>query len=630
MNKFLTVTILLTPFFLIAQFYPTDKIDPKLKENAYAVIREANLEINLNSINEFKSTEEVVISVLEKSGDSFVDAHQFYDPNTKIDFFEAEIYDASGKLTRKYKIKELSDASAVSGGQLYTDDRIKYLNFTPVTYPYTVKYKIITTNKNTLFLPRWTPIKYSNLSIENSKYNFNNNTNFTIRSLDKNTKEFNIQKTQNGNNYSYQLKDFKPLQEEDMMRSWRKIIPQVIIASNQINIDGTQGQFDNWKDYGKWSYNNLVKSKLDFSPSQKTYFTELVKDAKSDKEKIDILYQHMQKKVRYIGVQLGIGGLSPFPNTYVENKSYGDCKALSNYMIGMLDAVGIKGYHTILYADENQTDIDTEMMYQQGNHMIVYVPLKDENIWIEATSQTAPLNYLGEMSGNRKVYIFDENGGKIIDSQKFDQQNNILTTKGIIQIKEDGTTDFKLSESAKGIFYENVTSIEKMIEKDKIDLLKRKYSQLSQPTFANISLNNNKAEIDFLIQFEAKSNNYAKKQGNSLIFNLIPINNEVTTVKKAKAREFDFEIQRGYTDIMEFEIHLPPSIKNELILPPLELNSEFGNYELKLEKKNKNIYLLTRIYQQNKGVYDKNKFNDYVEFRRKVAAQDNIKTLIEL
>ena len=113
MNKSLTTLLLFSPFYLFSQFYPIDQINPEIKKEAYAVIRNANTEISLNAVNEFKFNEEVIISVLEKSGDGYVDAHQFYDPNTKIDFFEAEIYDASGKSIRKYKIKDFLDVRAL-------------------------------------------------------------------------------------------------------------------------------------------------------------------------------------------------------------------------------------------------------------------------------------------------------------------------------------------------------------------------------------------------------------------------------------------------------------------------------------------------------------------------------------
>lgn len=630
MKHLLSTTLLFLPLSIFAQFYPINQIPAELKQDAYAVVRSDKTDIQLNAINEYKHTNEVVITVLDKSGDNYVGAYQYYDPNTKIETFEAEIFDGSGKSIRKFKSKDLADASAVTGGQLYTDNRIKYLGFTPTFYPYTVRYKITTSNKNTLFFPRWSPITNNNLAIESSTYTFTNNSSAKIRHLENNLNGYQISKQKTDKSFVYELKNLKPLHSEDIMINWRKITPNVVFASNQINIDGRQGNFDNWNDYGKWSYSNLINGKLDFTPTQKSYFQNLVKDAKTDKEKVAILYQYMQKKVRYIGVQLGIGGLSPFPNSYVESKSYGDCKALSNYMIGMLDAVGIKGYHTILYADNTIVDIDDKMMYQQGNHMIVYVPLADEDIWVEATSQTSPFNHLGNASGNRNVYIFDQEGGRIIPSQTFDHKNNILTTKGKIEITADGNAKINLHETSKGLFYDDNSYVKSLVHKDQVDYFKRKFPVLAQPNIENIKYENDWKNASFETFLDVSSSNFAKKQGNNLIFNLIPANNETTTIKKAKNRNFDFQISRGYTDIMEFEISIPNNVKTPIHLDPITINSEFGSYHLTIEKTTDNKYILKRTYQQIKGNYDKSKFNDYVEFRRQIAANDNIKTLIEL
>ena len=629
--KTLYSKLLLTlPISIFAQFFPVDNIPQELKTNSNAIVRSEETLVTLNSVNDYKYSNEIVITVFEKSGDSFVDTSEMYDPNTKIDVLEFEIYDAAGKSVKKYKLKDFADASAVTGGQLYTDNRVKYLEYTPTFYPYTVRFKVSTTNKNTLFLPRWFPIQRDNQAIESSRFTFKNNSTSTIRHLEKNLNNYSITKNIDATTFSYELKNQKAIVQEDNMVSWRNFLPHVVLASDQINIDGTQGKFDNWEDYGKWSHKNLVAHKLDFTPAQKSFFQDLVKDAKSEREKVEILYNYMQKKVRYIGVQLGIGGLSPFPNSYVESKSYGDCKALSNYMVGMLDAVGIKAYHTILTADDTSIDINDEMMYQQGNHMIVYVPLKDEEIWVEATSQTSPFNHLGEMSGNRKVYIFDENGGKVISSQNFDHQNNLLTTKGVINIGLDGNTDFVINETSQGLFYDDNSYYKSLVRKDQESSYKRKFPNLVLPTIQDISFKDSWKDAKFETHLKISSKNYVKKQGNNLIFNLIPINNEISTLKTAKQRNYDFHVHRGYTDYIEFEINVPQGLKSEIKIQPIDLKSEFGSYQLTVEKVNNSKYIIKRKYQQIKGNYDKSKFNDYVEFRRQVASNDNIKTLLEL
>lgn len=625
-------TLLFSTFicsFIYAQNYAVDQIPADLVKDAYAVVRQNDEKIELLKVDELKYTENVVVTVLSKAGDNYVGAQAYYNPNTKIDVFEATLYDAFGKEVKKFKSKDLLDQSAVSNGQMYTDDRIKYLNFTPTSYPYTIHYKITTTTKNTIGIPKWFPIKAPNLSVEKSSYQFSNKTNATIRLKENNFTGFNIQKTGDQNNLNYTFNHISAFNEEDKMVSIRNIFPNAILASNQINIDGVKGNYDNWNDYGKWTYTYLVNGKQDFTSPQKEYFKGLVKDAKSDKEKVQILYKHLQKKVRYIGVQLGIGGLSPYPASYVESKSYGDCKALTNYMLSMLDAVGIKSYYTEVHSGSSPKDMTEDMMYLQGDHVILYVPLKDEDIWLETTSQTSAFNYLGDFTANRKVFILDETGGKIIPSQQFKPETNQLLVNGTATISADGTLNTKLSEVSKGLIYENLARYAQLTEKD-LDLrLKNRFSNLQGIKFNKKEFNDNWNEAIFTSNFDFSVPNYAKIQGNNIIINIIPINREETSLKKTKDRKFDFKVESGYVDEVSYVLTIPSGYKMPQRFETINVKSVFGEYSLEINPKDQNNFEIKRVYTQLTGDFSKEKYNEYVEFRRQIAGYDNTKLLLE-
>ena len=625
-------TLLFSTFicsFIYAQNYAVDQIPADLVKDAYAVVRQNDEKIELLKVDELKYTENVVVTVLSKAGDNYVGAQAYYNPNTKIDVFEATLYDAFGKEVKKFKSKDLLDQSAVSNGQMYTDDRIKYLNFTPTSYPYTIHYKITTTTKNTIGIPKWFPIKAPNLSVEKSSYQFSNKTNATIRLKENNFNGFNIQKTGDQNNLNYTFNHISAFNEEDKMVSIRNIFPNAILASNQINIDGVKGNYDNWNDYGKWTYTYLVNGKQDFTSPQKEYFKGLVKDAKSDKEKVQILYKHLQKKVRYIGVQLGIGGLSPYPASYVESKSYGDCKALTNYMLSMLDAVGIKSYYTEVHSGSSPKDMTEDMMYLQGDHVILYVPLKDEDIWLETTSQTAAFNYLGDFTANRKVFILDETGGKIIPSQQFKPETNQLLVNGAATISADGTLNTKLSEVSKGLIYENLARYAQLTEKD-LDLrLKNRFSNLQGIKFNKKEFNDNWNDAIFTSNFDFSVPNYAKIQGNNIIINIIPINREETSLKKTKDRKFDFKVESGYVDEVSYVLTIPSGYKVPQRFETINVKSVFGEYSLEINPKDQNNFEIKRVYTQLTGDFSKEKYNEYVEFRRQIAGYDNTKLLLE-
>lgn len=629
MNKILYFFILFVSSISFGQSFHFQAIPSNLLKDAYAVVRFNETSVDLVNNNLMKISKNVAITVLDKSGDRYASAYAHYNPNTKIDLAEATLYNAQGQQVKKFKSKDFQDMSAVSSGQMYTDDRVKYLNFTPISYPYTLHYQINVSTKNTLFIPKWFPIDNEHLAIEKSIYQFSNKTAAHIRSKEYNFKGSNIIREGNENNFTYRITDIPAVIEEEKMLPWNKIFPYVVFASNTITYDGVSGEFDNWESYGKWSYDHLVANRLDLTPQQKSQYQTMVAGAKSEKEKIEILYKHLQQKVRYIGVQLGIGGFSPFPASYVESKSYGDCKALSNYMIAMLDAVDIKGYHTVLHAGDRE-DISEDFMYQQGNHMIVYVPLRDEEIWLEATSQDTAFNYLGNFGSNRKVLIYSEEGGRVIDSQQLGLNENMLSVQGEAKLSSDGRMNFNFTEESSGLLYDNAYRYGTYAPKDLEASLKRKFNHLHGVTIEEKEFENNWKEAKFIANYKLNIPTYAKKQGNMFIFNLIPVNQEQTSIKKVKSRTFDFTIDYAYIDEISYTLTIPNFMEQEIIFEPIHLSTEFGVYSLTMDKMDPNHYKITRRYQQFEGIFSKDKYNDYVDFRRQISGYDQAKILIDL
>src|SRR4030095_3800912 len=139
-------------------------------------------------------------------------------------------------------------------------------------------------------------------------------------------------------------------------------------------------------------------------------FNNLVKDAPSESEKIKRIYEYMQNNFRYVSIQLGIGGYRPFSATFTDQKKYGDCKGLSNYMKAALKSVGIKSHIAIINAQYNAEPVDPDFPANNFNHAILCVPGKD-TIWLECTSSSAEFGKLGTFTENRNALLVTENGG---------------------------------------------------------------------------------------------------------------------------------------------------------------------------------------------------------------------------
>src|SRR5690606_4540730 len=103
----------------------------------------------------------------------------------------------------------------------------------------------------------------------------------------------------------------------------------------------------------------------------------------------------------------------------VEKTGYGDCKALSNYMVALLGSVGIKGYYSLIMAGENFTPLQTDFPSSQFNHVVVAVPNGSDTLWLECTSQTQPFGYLGSFTDDRYALMILDDGATLVKTGSY-------------------------------------------------------------------------------------------------------------------------------------------------------------------------------------------------------------------
>ena len=174
------------------------------------------------------------------------------------------------------------------------------------------------------------------------------------------------------------------------------------------------------------------------------------KDAKTENEKIKIIYQYLQKNFRYVSIQLGIGGYKPFPASFTDQKKYGDCKGLSFYMHAILSSLGIKSYVALINAEYNREPVDPAFPCNQFNHMILCVPNAKDTTWLECTSRTNDFGVLGSFTENRNALLITAEGGELVKTPVSRASDNIFNSKTTVELDEDGSGKATLAIDLKG------------------------------------------------------------------------------------------------------------------------------------------------------------------------------------
>ena len=310
--------------------YSSILIPAELLKNANAVVRNNATTIDVYSTDEMTVKVDRVVTVLNKLGNGKVGAYIGYDDNSKIAKLSAKIYDAAGREIKKVSKNKFVDVSAFDGGTLYSDSRVKYLDYTPISYPYTVHLQYEYNTSSTGFLQNWSPLEGYLVSIENNSYVVNLN-NGKIRVKELNFEGYEIEKSVSESKVFYSVKNISAIKNESLSPSLTAYKPKALVALNNFKTDGVDGYYTNWDEFGRWMYSSLLDRRGIVDGATKIKILDLVKGVEDPIEKAKIVYNFMQNKTRYISVQVGIGGIQPIPANEVDNVGYGDCKGLTNY-----------------------------------------------------------------------------------------------------------------------------------------------------------------------------------------------------------------------------------------------------------------------------------------------------------
>ncbi len=142
---------------------------------------------------------------------------------------------------------------------------------------------------------------------------------------------------------------------------------------------------------GRW-YGSLQKERVQPGPEVRAKAAELTKGAVDEDAKILAIYNYVSTQYRYIGIAFGLGRFQPHSATEVLSNQYGDCKDKHTLLASLLQAVGITAYPALI-SSGNKVDPDVPSV-SQFNHVITVLPRGNNYLWLDTTSELAPLAYL--------------------------------------------------------------------------------------------------------------------------------------------------------------------------------------------------------------------------------------------
>ena len=603
--------------------YHIRNIPEELISNSYLVIRSSNETFEIINVDKGIYKVEVVKTILREEmaeeGYFVVDYDQF----RKVKDINAAAYDAYGNEIERLKKSDLFDQSYVSG--FMDDSRIKVADLRQQKYPYTIEYSYEIEFDGLFYYPGWHPIEGSNISVQKSQYSI-----IYEEGLKPKFKEFDIPvdaRSTISNGITWKVENLAAIEREPYGPSYWNSFPKVVLAPNEFSIDGHEGNLESWESLGKWFY-KLNDGRDILNDGTVAMLNEMVANVDNEKQKVKIIYEYLQSRTRYVSVQLGIGGWQTFEASFVDDKGWGDCKGLTNYTKAMLKAVGISSNYALVKAGEYAEPMITDFPSNQFNHVILFVPLKNDTVWLECTSQQNAFGYLGTFTGNRDVLVVTEDGGSVVKTPRYLPEDNRQNRKIEILVEKDGSAMVQSSTVYTGVQTEN-NYMNFMIHKSPDEQKKWLYKTVDIPTFqiekfSFVETKNSIPEVEEKIDISIKK--YASLSGKRMFLSPNLMSKYDYIPKKITSRRTDVIIRTGFVDTDTIRILLPEGIYPEHLPESESFESKFGKYSSKTELVN-GVIIYTRRFEMYDGKYPPTDYEELREFSKNVQQADKAKAV---
>ncbi len=534
------VIIIHVPSFAQIFNYAAFTIPDSLKKDADVVVREEKIKFTIKDINSAKFEVHQVITILNEDGSQYLNFNEFSYKFRTLDDAEIKVYDAMGIKKNTYSKKEM--ISLNYGDGLVPEGKVTYFNVAPLSFPFTVEFNYTVKYKGLFSYPGYlfqTPYQ----SVQQGVFEVEAPTNLLFRYKILNCIYKPVITKLNGNElYRWEVKNLPAYKIEKYIGAADNFVPQVMLAPNKFQLEDYDGDMTSWKNFGTWM-NDLYIKTTSLTNEKKQFYQSMVKNVSTDKEKASILYNYMQSNMRYVSIQLGIGGLRPFPASFVDEKKYGDCKALSNYLKSALDAVGVKSNVVIIQGSSKPKNVFEDFPANYFNHVILCVPQPKDSIWLECTSTTLPFAQLGSFTENRRAMLVTDNGGVLINTPKSNYKTNTANISTTISVSDDGTAKLISNQILYGEDRNNLLMEFHDLKEDAKRTYLIKNTDWKQPDYFNVKNSLGKENPYNLILEMEYSKIFSFKAGSKYFFEprLYPILKEEIPETENRVRDYYFE-----------------------------------------------------------------------------------------
>jgi hypothetical protein len=573
---------------------------PAHDEKTSAVVLYSEVTLSVQGNGKIYRTERRALKILRPDGRQYADVLADFDAESKIINMHGWCIPAQGK---DYEVKDKdaleTSLRGVEDGQLVTDLKTKVLTIPAADPGNIIGYEVQQEVRPYVLQDSW-DFQTVDTPVREAHYTLQLPSGWEYKAAWLNYPK--AEPSASGNQWQWVVKDVEAIRREDAMPPWGAVAGLMLVSL--FPPSGAQNKgFENWTDMGRWEF-GLEQGRLEPSPEIKQKVAELTASQTTQLDKMRALAQFAQKDIRYVGIQLGIGGWQPHPAAQIFTHRYGDCKDKATILGTMLKEIGVTSYHVSVNTERGAVTPTTPAT-RWFNHEIIAVKLPDAMndpslvavlnhpklgrlLIFDPTDDMTPFGKLrGALQSNYAMLVTDQ-GGELIELPRLPAGLNGVQRSAKLVLSPNGTltgdvTETRVGDRAAAERYA-LRSVTKDIDRIKpveslLAISLTKFA-LTKASITNLNLN----DEPFIFNYSLVAQSYAKTAGNLLLVRPRVLGVKADAVMETKEpRKFPVEFEGPALDSDTFEITLPAGFEVSDLPPAVDADYDFASYHSKTE-----------------------------------------------
>jgi hypothetical protein len=443
------------------------------------------------------------------------------------------------------------------------------------------------------------------------------------------------------NHWEWTARDLPGVQEEAMMPPLLTIRGRMGIAYYR---PGAGANASSWKALGDW-YTGLTTGRRDPTPEITSQVQSLIAGKADFDSKLRALTGFLQSEVRYVAIEIGVGGFQPHPVGEIFHYRYGDCKDKAALLSSMLQVAGIHSDFVLI--DTDRGFVNPAVPSTWFDHAILAIELpvdvKDDSyrsvvtaksgkryIIFDPTDEYTPVGSLRSELQDSYALLVTGSGGELIRTPLFPPEANTLTRVGHFVLTADGSLSGEVTEDRSGDFAMQERYHLRTTDQRERTLAFERWLGRSLQGFSVEKVDIQQAgqiRKDVLTTYRFTTPQYGQMRGPLMLLRARVLGDDSQYVEH-KPRHYPVELNSATRRTDTYEIQIPPEYTVEELPDPVKIDVGFASYQSKFAVDGSQLRYWREYVVRDLSV-PAEKYADWVRLQGRIGADQDSAVILK-